>query len=172
MLVPRYHNPPAVDVPLGGGASVRVRAATTMEVERASAEVSLLAQGLVTGAESAMTASVVLGEEFRSADFTDMAWLTAAAKRLALLKLATKCCESWSGIGDENGVELPLNEQNLALLLRDPKIARSISEAIEAPVHAEIAEKNAFTASLNGGAVAGEPIAPNAGAQTSPAPAA
>jgi hypothetical protein len=172
MLVPRFRNPPAVDVPLGQGASIRVRAATTMEVERATGEVGLLVQGLVAGAESAMTASVVLGEEFRSADFTDMAWLTAAAKRLALLKLATKCCESWSGIGDENGAELALNEQNLALLLRDPKIARLISNAIEAPVHAEIAEKNGFTASLNGGAAAEEPIAPNADAQTSPVPAA
>ena len=149
-----------------------MRPATVMEVERASADVVSLIQGLVIGAEAAMTASVVLGEEFRNADFTNAGWRVAAAKRLALLKLALLCCKSWSGVGDENGDPLPLNEQNLALLLRDPRIANAVSAAIEAPVHAEVAEKNGSAASLNGAAAADEPTARNAGEQTGPAPAA
>ena len=172
MLVPRFRNPPAVDVALGQGASVRVRPATVMETERALAEAGLLAQGLLAGAEAAMTATAALGEEFRDADFTNMSWLIAASKRIALLKLAMQCCDSWSGIGDEDSNPLPLDEQSMALLLRDPTIASKISRAIEAPVHAEIAEKKGSAASPNGAAVEAALTAPNAAAPASPVPAA
>ena len=172
MLVLRKGPPPATIVQLGSGASARVRPATSFEVDRASYEVSHLLVGLMAGEEAAAAAALALGEEFREADFTDAGWRAAAAQRLSLLKLAVLCCEAWDGIGDEDGNPLPLSEASLALLLRNPQMARRFSEAIESAVNVEFKEKNVSAASPNGAAAAAGPTAPNAGAPKSDAPTA
>lgn len=170
MLILRTGALPAARLDLGSGATARVRPATDFEVSRASFEVSQLIAGLMIGEEAAAAAALALGEEFRSADFTDAGWRSAAAQRLSLLKLAVLCTESWEGIGDEDGAPLELSEPALALLLRDANVARKFGAAIEAAVHQEYKEKNASAASPNGGAGEGEPTAPNAGDPTSDAP--
>jgi hypothetical protein len=170
MLALSREKPLAIAVDLGRGASIGVRPATAMEIERVGAEVGKLMVGLLAGgAEATEGAALILGEEFRDADLADAAWRNMAFRRLSLLKLAARCCEEWSGIGDEHGEPLPLNEQNLALALRDPTIAHRIGAAIERPIHAEAVEKTTPTASPSGEAapdLEGAPIGAGSGAET------
>jgi hypothetical protein len=171
MLILRKGRPEAAAVPLPGGAIIHVRPATAFEVDLAAAGAGRMLAALVDGQDAAAAALEILGDEFRHADFTTKAWLEAAAQRLALLELATACCQRWEGIADETGalIERP-ERQHLALLLRDTECARRISEAIRTRVHDEVAEGNASAASPNGAAKAAEAIAPNAAAMTAPAP--
>lgn len=171
MLRLRKEAATAVEVEVAPGAFVRVRPASVMDIERVSAEVGLVIAALSGGVDAVGTLAAWLGDDFQGGDFQDKAWRHAVLVHATLVKLAFKCCESWTGIGfDDGGGEAELNEPNLALLLRDGAIAKKIAAVIEAPLHAVNAEKNGSAASPNGAAAAVEPTAQNAGDAAIPAP--
>jgi hypothetical protein len=143
-------------------ASIRVRPALRFEVDRARAEASTLLAGLLAGAQAAERAAAILGQDFIAADFTATEWRAAAADGLSLLCLANRCVEGWSGIAEKDGKLTEFNAANLARLLRDPVIAATVRAAIEAPVHAETAEKNASAPLPPGEGAAAAASAPNA----------
>jgi hypothetical protein len=142
MLLLRKGRPPAINVPLGGGAFAMVRPATTFETDLAIAKAGELLAGLIDSGESASAAVAILGDEFGNADFTTPVWVNNAAQRVALLELGMLCIESWSGVGDEdeNSIEFPTRE-TLALLLRNSATARRVGDAINGQVNIETAEK-------------------------------
>jgi hypothetical protein len=154
MLQVRKGHPPAVAVPLGGGAVAMVRPATAFEYDLAVARAGKLLAGLIESQESATLALEGLGQEFAGADFTSEEWLNAAAQRTALLELATLCVTSWTGVVDETGAAIEPSREILALVLRGNQAARAIRLAIEADVNVELAEGNASATSPNGGEVA------------------
>jgi len=170
MLLLRSGKLPATTVPLGSGASMQVRPATSFEVDMVRAESRISVLGLAALQEGAAEAAAILGEDFRDADFTRPAWIEAASRRLSLVRLAVLCSDDWIGVVDAAGAPLPLDAAAVAVLLRDPQIAAKVEGAIEANVHLEWSEKNASAASPNGAAAAGEPTAPNVPAPASPAP--
>lgn len=164
MLRVRKARPEGIKVSLPGGAFAMVRPATAAEVDRASAEVRALVAGAAASADSLALVSLALGEEFSVVDLAEPGRLEQVGRGLMRLKLAHLCCESWSGIGDENGAPLELCIENLALLLREARIAAAFDAAVERAIHVEAEEKNASAASPSGGAAAATVIAPNAGA--------
>jgi hypothetical protein len=135
---------------------VRVRPATSFEVDRASYAVNRILTGLVAGEDAAMMAALVLGPEFQAPDFTKEEWRQAAAQRFALLDLAVECIEGWEGIVGDDEQPLSPSREAVALLLRDAEISARIRMVINSSVHAELEEKNALAASPNGGAATDE----------------
>src|SRR5262245_45663139 len=89
--------PATTKVPLGGGAFLRVRSATSFEVERAAASTAILLAGLKESQQAAQAAAAALGEEFEQADFTQEDWMRAAAEQLSLLELLVLCQEGGEG---------------------------------------------------------------------------
>lgn len=151
MLKLRKGRPAAIAVPLGGGAVAMVRPATAFEYDLAAAGARKLLAGLIESRDSAALVVDILGEEFVGANFTDSAWLQAAALRVTLLESALLCVASWDGVVDESDqpIEKPSREM-LALLLRDGVVAKSIRDAIESRVNLETAEGNGLPGSLTG----------------------
>jgi hypothetical protein len=167
----------ASPVPIGGGAVLHLRPATSFDTERAAAAASILLAGLVEGHAAAMVVSAALGEEFQNADFTRPEWRNAASRLLVEIELAVLCCERVEGkiVDDDESVidTAPgLTPALASLLMRDSVIRAKISDAVEARVHTEVLEKKESERSPPGAAAAGYPTAPTAGAGTSPAAAA
>jgi hypothetical protein len=171
MLALRKRKIEAVTLPLPGGATAKVRPATAADVDQVSAEIQALVAGSLASMGSLALVSLVLGEEFDAVDLTDSGMLARVATGLSRLKLASVCCEEWSGVvGEEDGETLDLNIENLALLLQDSRIAAQFDAVINSKRHAEVKEKNASAASPTGAAAAAEPTAPNALPPVSPVP--
>jgi hypothetical protein len=172
MLKLRKGPPPYVPVALGGGAVVRVRAATQADVDHAAARAQRDLMGLVAGSEAGAVLAEVLGEDFRVDALRDTARIAAAGERLSEIYLLLACQDGWSGIGTQDGE--PIAEPDpatLALLLNDPRRRARIVTVMNAAVHEETLEKNVSAASPNGGA--DTPTgAPTAAATASPAPSA
>lgn len=165
----RAGKPKATRLDFGEGVVIIVRPATAFEVDLAKAAIVKLIAGLVAGETAAMLAASVLGEEFRSADFTRDDWRSAASNRLALVELAALCIEGWEGFVDEDDQPLPLDRVNIALVLRDEGIARRVGDCLQAAVYERVAEKNALSASPNGAVKAGNDTAPIAAPPATPA---
>lgn len=132
---------PAVPVPLGGGAIWRLRPATSFEVTLATVAANKVGVGLAVGEDAVERAGELLGDEFDGGDFTNQTWVSALVERLVTAELAFVCSEGWSGVGDEDGNELPVSRGTIAMLLRDPKISRLVSTAINASVHIEVTDE-------------------------------
>jgi hypothetical protein len=153
MLKLRKGKPPFVPVPLGGGAIIRVRAATQSDVEYASARATPLLAGLVAGAECAPALAGALGDDFNVDALTDEARLRTAAVRLSEIYLVLACQDGWAGVGNEDGSEASAPDAaTIALLLQDPVCRNKVMQVVNAAVHAEDEEKNASSASPSGGA--------------------
>lgn len=178
MLVLRAGALPSRAVPLGGGAVLMVRPATSFEVSRSHAAVTRIVAGLIAGADAAETCAAALGEEFRKADFSDPVWIEAATDRLVGIELALLCNDGWTGVmrdtGRRDADDKPIVEpvageptrELLALLLRDAVVAARVRSAIEAEIHEAQAEGNGSPASPSGAAGMVEPNAPIAVAST------
>lgn len=172
MLKLRKGKPPFVPVVLGGNAWIRVRAATSMDVDMASARVQPLIMGVIAGSEKASAVAEVLGDDFSVDALHDNALLGAAGTRLVQVFLVMACQDGWHGIVGPDGevIEKP-SEALVADLLADPMRRDRIMRVVESAVHEEQAEKNASPASPNGGA-ATPTGAPPAAETGSPAPSA
>ena len=160
----RKGKPPFAPVSLGGGAVMRVRAATQTDVEEASARAKNDVMGLVAGSEAAATLACIFGEEFEV--LGDQARIAAAAARLCEIYLVMQCQDGWDGVGIDDGsddgeaLSVP-DPASIAMLLEDTSIRDAIMRAVNSAVHRVDAEKNASAVSLNGGAgiQTGAPIA-------------
>jgi hypothetical protein len=164
MLHLRKGRPPAIKVPLGGGAFAMVRPATATEIDLANADAGAMLLGLIDSRETAASAIEMLGKELGGVDITTPKWINVVGNRLSLLHIANLCIESWSGVCDDDGAIEKPNLADIALLLRDSSPAQRIDAAIKSSVNLEVAEKNELAASPDGEAVADGNIAQTAGA--------
>jgi hypothetical protein len=172
MLKIRKGKPPFVTVKLGQDAWMRVRAATSTDVDVASAKVQPLVMGMLAGSDALPALGLALGDDFNVEALKDPARLGAAVTRLTEVYLLLACQDGWTGIVDEDGtaIEKPC-ELSVAGLLSDPTLRHRIMAVVNAAVHAEEAEKNGSAASPPGGA--GTPTgAPPAAGTATPAPSA
>jgi hypothetical protein len=172
MLKLRRGKPSHMPVALGGGAVIRVRPATQTDVEAAGAQAQRLLMGFVAGSEAGDVLAEVLGDGFTVGALREADRIVAAGSRLAEVYLVLACQDGWTGVGTEDGTPIPEPDAaTLALLLADPVCRAKIVAVVNAGLHEETAEKNASSASPNGGA--GTPTgAPTAGAPGNPAPSA
>jgi hypothetical protein len=168
MLKVHTGKPTPFPVPIGNGFIV-VHAASSFMIRLAQQRVTRKLAALIDAEDGAALAASALGEEFRQADFSDSAWIQAAAQTLSLLDLATQCIVSWSGPVDQNDVPLELNPANIAIVLRDHGIAEKVESAINIGVHQELAEKNELAALPRGEAEMDGSTAPAAEAPASAA---
>ena len=151
----RRGKPPFVPVSLGGGAIIRVRAATQTDLEEAGARARNDVMGLVAGSEAAATLACIFGEEFEA--LGDAAKISAAAARLAEVHLVLACQDGWDGVGVDDGtddgtvIERP-DAASVAMLLEDTGIRTAIMRVVNSAVHEVVAEKNGSAALPNGGA--------------------
>jgi hypothetical protein len=162
MLKLRKGKPPFVPVALGGGATIRVRAATQTDVETASAQAQRDLMGLVAGSEAAGVLAAVLGDDFKVGALQTPARTIAAGTRLSEIYLVLACQDGWSGVATEEGDPIAAPDAaTIALLLADPMRRIAVLKVVNSTVHVEQAEKNASSASPNGaaGIPAGAPIA-------------
>jgi hypothetical protein len=164
MLKLRRGKPPFVPVALGGGAVIRVRAATQTDVEEAGARAERDLAGFVAGSDAGDVLAEVLGEDFNIGALKDGARVMTASMRLAEVYLVLACQDGWAGIGTEDGEPIPEPDAaTLALLLADPQHRHRVMSVVNSALHEETEEKNASGASPSGGA--GTPTgAPTAGA--------
>jgi hypothetical protein len=160
MLVLAESAPSAVPVPLGKGAVIFVRPATSAEYFLAQARVVRLAAGIAEGEDSALKAALILGEEFANGSPRDPEWIAAVSERMILVELAIACADKWAGIGTKAGKPLEMSPATLAMLLRDPECARKIQNVINSGIHSEVEEKKELAASPVGAAPAADLIAP------------
>jgi hypothetical protein len=170
MLRLRTKRPGAVPVALGGGAVMRVRPATTADVDHTSARAQRDLAGFAAGSAAAAILEPVLGDGFTVGALKTPAGIAAASIRLTEVYLVERCHDGWSGVATETGELIPSPDAaTIALLLADPVIRNTVMTVINAGVHEEVSEGNVFAASPNGGAdtPAG---APDAERSASPAP--
>ena len=175
--------PPFVPVKLGGDAVIRLRSATSDEIEAAASTIGFQVVAILQGAAEAEALRAMLP----GFDFGDLAALAGAPRaevrdlmaqigirsrierlqdRLLLIELVAVCSDGWSGlVDDETGAELALDRGAIALVLADPTISARCRKVVYAAVHAEDSEGNALAASP-----AGEAAIP-ASAQTAEQPA-
>jgi hypothetical protein len=153
MLRLRKSKPVAVAVQLGKEAFIKVRPATQLEVDQASAQASNIVMGLVAGGDGADILSAVLGDEFKVATLKEETRIGAVISRLAEVYLVHACQEGWTGVGTEDGepIETP-DPANIALLLKDLGLRKKIIDVVNSSVHLETDEKNGSAASPRGGA--------------------
>lgn len=153
MLKLRKRKPAAIPVALGGGSVIRVRPATQIEVETATAQTARDIAGLIDGAEVAGRLAPLLGEDFGVEALADAAKLSAASQKLARIRLVMECQSGWDDVALEDGTMLAAPEAwSVALLLDDPRICSAVMEVINARVHSEIIEGNGLPALPSGGA--------------------
>lgn len=141
MLIVQSGPPKAVALPLGGSAIWRLRPATSFEVTLATAGAQRVAAGLAVGEDAVEAAAALLGDEFRGGDFTNKDWVSALIDRLVLAELALNCSEGWDGIVDTSKAPLMLDQGSVAMVLRDPRISRLVSAAVNSVVHIEVADE-------------------------------
>ncbi|MGD9924428.1 MAG: hypothetical protein AB7V13_23740 [Pseudorhodoplanes sp.] len=155
-------------MPLGGGASIRVRPAQQADVDECSARAQRDMMGLVSGSESGALLSSIFGDGFSIEALSDPARVSAAAERLAEMHLVMTCNDGWSGIGTEDGAPLDApSPEYVLLLMNDPRCRRAVMDVINAVVHGESEEKKESPALRHGGA--GDPaIATSAEGSASP----
>lgn len=173
MLRIKSGKPEAIAIPLGDGATWRVRPATSFEATLAQIRAGELTRAMAESQDAVERLEQALGDEFDVPNFAEKAWTAAAADRLVLLELLTICSEGWSGVelGDDASVtELPHNKTSIAMLLRDPNFASLASRAVYSPIHAEVADEKKLQASPTGGAATGEATALTADGAKSAAP--
>jgi hypothetical protein len=166
----RRERPAAIDVPLGNGAAITVRPATSFEVSVASSRAAQFMTGLMLASDASATSATILGDEFVRADVHDPVWQAEIAKRFSLLELTLVCVDGWRNIRGPDGIliEEPSREA-LALLLQDVESANRIATVINQRYHQDTSEGNGLPVSPSGGA--GTPDgAPDAAAPTSPVP--
>lgn len=147
-----------------------VRPASALEVKEVHAEAAFIARNIAEGAAAAADLAAMIGEELAGDVFSKFG-ADAAGKQLGLVMLAERCTESWEGVVDESG-PAELSRGALAVLLRDAVLADRFESALAAPLHAELAEKNALPPLPNGGGGAAQASAPAAATTASPAPSA
>ena len=170
MLKLRRSLPDFVDLPLGAGAAARVRPATALDVDRASAFVgNLVKSGVALGDDGFELLALALGESGKALEITEVN-IADCSLRLSTAKLSELCTESWSGVCDENGEPLPVTIATMLLLQADPMLRARFAAIVNAGIHEEVAEKNALAASPTGAAAADEATAPDAAKPASPAP--
>jgi hypothetical protein len=138
MLIVQSGPPKAIPVPLGGGAIWRLRPATSFEVTLATAGAQRVAAGLAVGEDAVEAAAALLGDEFRGGDFTNKDWVSALIDRLVLAELALKCSEGWEGVVDTSKADLIVDQGSVAMVLRDPRLSRLVSAAVNSVVHIEV----------------------------------
>jgi hypothetical protein len=171
MLKLRKGRPPFVPVDLGGGAVIRVRPATSADVEEAGARAQRDIMGFVAGSDAGDVLAEVLGDDFNVRALKDSPRVMPASARLAEVYLVLACHDGWSGIGTEDGEPIPEPDAaTLAMLLADPRHRYKIISVVNASLHEETAEKNVSDASPNGGAgiPTGAPTAGAAGSHAQP----
>lgn len=184
----RRGKPPFLPVPLGNGAFIRLRAATSMEIDAASVEVGQQIAAIALGSAHAARLAELLpdfdpgaladfaGREVdeRRALLRDLGFRTnvdVLTRRLLLIALVERCHDGWSGVHDADGIAIPTpSAGTIAALLLDSRIREDCEQAIFARLHLEHAEGNASPASPNGGAGEEQKPAPSAGPAASPAP--
>jgi hypothetical protein len=152
MLIVESGPPKPIPVPLGGGAIWRLRPATSFEVTLAAAAASRVGAGLAVGEDAVEAAAALLGDEFRGGDFTNKDWVAALVDRLVLAELALKCSAGWDGVCDTSKAPLVVDRGSVAMVLRDPRISRLVSAAVNSRVHIESADEKKSPASPSGGA--------------------
>lgn len=165
--------PATVPVPLGGGAVIHVRPATSADYFLVKTRVVQLAAGLKDGDHAAEQVGLILGEEIARGNVADPQWISAVIDRLILVELTVICAASWERVVEKVGdelVPLSIDEATIALLLRDASIAGKVQAVVMGAVHAEAVEGKGSAASRNGAAAAAETTAPTAGQPASPAP--
>lgn len=155
-----------------GSAHLMVRPATAFQADLAGAAIGSTVLALATGEQAAVEVSLAIGDDLKLVDAPSEGWKGAVANRLALIELALVCIESWDGFVDEDDRPLELTRENIALVLRDVRLAQRVAAIINASIHEEAEEKNAFAPSLNGEAGAAEDTAQAAEQRASNAQAA
>jgi len=177
MLVLKKGAPPFVPVRLGDGAFIRLRAATSWEIEDASAHVSAQLAAVMVGAQDAAALAALLPDfdfgtlaelreapgEMQSAGVRTR--LTRLTERFVLIRLVDLCNDGWTGVADAEGVKFPdkPDEGMIALLLADGEMLRRVQEVVFGRLHVEQAEGKGFAVSLNGAEETASHIAKTAG---------
>ena len=160
----RKKKPPFVAVMLRGGAAIRLRAATSSEIEAAASQAGEQLAGIMLASDQAARLAALLpgfdlgpladlaqmpGGERRAllADIGLRGRFDALRDRLMLTDLICRCHDGWSGVRDDDNVEIPAPEPGaVSWLLEDMTLLQRCSDAIYAGVHTEAVEGNAFAA--------------------------
>ncbi|MBM3552164.1 MAG: hypothetical protein FJX45_10430 [Alphaproteobacteria bacterium] len=146
-------------LPLGPGASLTYRQATSIDREAALHAAREFFQSVRAGARALSELGLDIGD---AASLTEDEGLSSGVSLLVFnVELCMRCVASWEGVGDETGAQLALTRENVADLLRDPALYALISSALMARLVEMDEEGNASALSPNG-APAGAP--PTAGA--------
>jgi hypothetical protein len=153
MLRLRRARPAFVPVQLGAGAVIRVRPATTADVDHTSARAQRDLAGFALGGDAIAILAPVLGDGMDVGALKTAEGIAVASIRLTEVYLVERCNDGWSGVADETGAPIATPDAAaIALLLADPIIRARVLGVINAGVHEEAAEGNAFAASPSGGA--------------------
>jgi hypothetical protein len=170
--------PPAPErVEFAAGAYALIRAATSIDYERARDQAQTMIVAIADSEEAAKLYASAAGlPEIGEITAADVA---TAAGSLSLVFLACRCITEIGGIaiGDEM-LKAPLKPDQTAVILRDTLISQKVSEKVFASIAVETSEGNGSPPSRDGAPGAGERTAGTAGRRArrapkgSPAPAA
>lgn len=164
-LILRRGTPRIEDVPLGGGAVIRIEPATYLASEAAVSAARRDLAGLMAGSEGLSLLAQVFGpERFSVEALQKPGGLAAATVFLSEIYLVMECQRGWSGVLDESRHPIPEpTPEWIALLLNDPILNGRVMTAVNAGLHEESSEKNGSAASPGGGAGKEPGSAPAAG---------
>lgn len=170
MLNVTRETPKAERIELGHGGWVMARPATTADTYLVESEVTILTAGLIAGGNSASFLATLFGDSI-DLDVFNPIHAAAIAQRFSVLKLAERCVEGIGGI-EVDGAPMTVTLENLALLLKDPRISVRLNAVISRSLYKERDEGNGFAASLSGAAAADDLTVPDAPPKEARVPAA
>ena len=158
--------PPAPErVEFAAGAYALIRAATSIDYERARDQAQTMIVAIADSEEAAKLYASAAGlPEIGEITVADVA---TAAGSLALVFLSARCITEIGGIaiGDEV-LKAPLKPEQTAVILRDTLIAQKVSEKVFASIAIEVSEGNGSPPSHDGEPGAAGRIARTAGRRT------
>jgi hypothetical protein len=171
MRVGRHRKHVFAPVAIGEGAVWRLRPASSLDVEIATARVKRQLAGLMTGSEQAARLAAIFGPSLELGGEVDR--LVAVSALLGDVELACLCSDGWTGIEDDDGVVIAEPDPgSVAFLLADQVVLGRVRQVLYADVRAETHEKNGSAASPDGGAATVRGPAPTAGRSVPLAPSA
>lgn len=144
-------------LPLGPGASLTYREATSVDREAAYRGAREFFKAVKSGAKALADFGLDIGDA--KALEADEALSSGISLLVFNVELCMRCVSHWEGIGDENGEPLPLTRENVASLLKDPAIYELISSVLTARLVTLDQEGNASAPSPNGAPAGARPIA-------------